>query len=140
MTFTDSVKALYKNAFNYSGRATRSEYWWVVLYNILLYVAVMIVSFGTQALDITIIGAAFAIVLGTVWIANMICGISLTVRRLHDTGKSGWWILFYLLLGCIPIIGFIFSIMFLVRLCQGSDFDNEWGPDPDGEEYLKEVQ
>ena len=93
-----------KNYFNFSGRASLSEYWWVLPINILL-------GF------IPIVGLLVGLLL-------IIPGVAVTVRRLHDTGRSGWHILVVL----IPFIGWIALIWWNAQ--QGDRFPNGWGEPP----------
>jgi len=93
-----------KNYFNFSGRASLSEYWWVLPINILL-------GF------IPIVGLLVGLLL-------IIPGVAVTVRRLHDTGRSGWHILVVL----IPFIGWIALIWWNAQ--QGDRFPNDWGEPP----------
>jgi len=96
MNFTDAIEAGYKNYFNFSGRATRSEYWWFVLWTIIVItgmVAIGLVGALEFKTDKVLGGVALllAVLAGFVVIANLIPSISLQFRRLHDTGRSGWW-------------------------------------------------
>lgn len=117
MKFTESVKTVYSKYATFSGRATRSEYWWFVLflYATILCVVLLGVATGIDKPFLALIGIFVAL--------SFIPIVALCVRRLHDIGKSGWWIF----LGFVPYIGeiilFIFSVM-------GSDGENEYGPDP----------
>jgi len=79
----------------FSGRSTREEYWTFTLIYILVYTVLSSIAF---ALDNT----AFQIVFGLLSISVIIPNISITTRRLHDAGRSGWWQL-------APVIGFIFT-------------------------------
>lgn len=90
---------VWKNYGNFEGRASRKEYWNFVLFNILACLAISVVSAGT--LGIIYLLAAF------------IPSLSVAVRRLHDVGKSGW----FLLISLVPFVG---SIVLLVFLCMES--------------------
>ena len=79
----------------FSGRASRSEYWWVVLANFIVSI---------------ILAAIFRNAQVVIWLwdlVNILPGIAVAVRRLHDTDRSGWW----LLLGLIPVVGAIILIV-----------------------------
>lgn len=102
------VSALKKYAV-FEGRATRSEFWYFVLFNILISSGI---GFVSGILAIIYVLAVF------------IPGLSLTVRRLHDSGKSGWWILITL----IPVIGALVLIIFTVADSQIGA--NAYGPNP----------
>lgn len=110
---------VWKNGLKFSGRARRSEYWYFLLFN-------LIISFGLLAIDMLIIGLGEGIS-PLYWIyslAAIIPSLAVTVRRLHDTGRSGWWIL----IGMIPLVGGIILIVFLAT--EGDYGDNQYGADP----------
>lgn len=107
--FTDA----FKNFANFSGRARRTQYWMFSLFVVMISIALAIIE--------AIIGTVF---LGALFsLAVLIPSISIAARRLHDTGRSGWWQLILL----VPLIGIIVLIVFLV---QDSKDDNEYGPNP----------
>lgn len=101
--FGEAITRGFKNYTNFSGRASRSEYWWWVLLNFVLgFIPVVNIIYGLAAL---------------------IPSIAVGVRRLHDTGRSGWW----LLLALIPLVNLVL-IYFLVQPSQ--ETPNEYGPVP----------
>lgn len=107
------IKAL-KQYVDFAGRAQRMEFWMFLLFNVL-------VAIGLGIID-AILGLGF---LGPLYsLAVLIPGIAVSVRRLHDTGRSGWWIL----IGLIPLIGVIILIVFYVQDSQPGD--NAFGPNP----------
>ncbi|MDR6554738.1 DUF805 domain-containing protein [Paenibacillus qinlingensis] len=103
------------NYVGFQGRARRKEYWMFVLINIIISIALGIIE--------AIIGTNQ--VLSFIYsLAILLPSLAVAFRRLHDTGKSGWW----LLISLIPLIG---SIILLVFFCQDSDADdNQYGPNP----------
>ena len=101
----------------FSGRATRSEFWLFNLINSLVVFPLGVL--GTAVGWIVFVELSFIL-------AIMIPSLAVTVRRLHDTGRSGWWYF----VNFIPLIGFIILIIFLVG---GSDQDNEYGLVPDSQ-------
>lgn len=108
--FGKAVSLFFKNYVNFSGRASKSEYWWVFLFNMLLFFPLGAISAAVPPLG------------GLCSIALMIPGISLAVRRLHDVGKAGgWWFI-----GLAPFGGIYLLILFL----KDSDGDNQYGPGP----------
>lgn len=116
LTFGEAVKkTLTENYCNFSGRASRSEFWWFQLF-------LLIVGFIASGLSYAIIGSDMLS-----YIINIIFflpGLGLRVRRLHDTGKSGWLVLLNLVI-CIG------SIILLVFYAKESDmFTNEYGDVP----------
>lgn len=113
------VKVL-KNYAGFSGRARRQEYWMFTLFNIIFAIVAMVLD--------NVLGFAGAAGYGPLYglyaLATLLPGLAAAVRRLHDVGKSGWFILIAL----IPLIG---SIWLLVLLCTDSKpGPNEYGPNP----------
>jgi len=105
----------------FSGRARRSEYWFFVLFNGLISMACSLMDwmFGlvSEESGVGLFGGLYGL-------AMLIPGLSVGVRRLHDTGRSGWW----LLIALIPLIGGIVLLVFMVQ--EGTSGDNAYGPDP----------
>lgn len=99
----------------FSGRARRQEYWMFVLIN-------MIISFVLGFVEGLLGGPG---IIGYVYaLAILVPGIAVSIRRLHDTGRSGWW----LLISFIPLIGAIVLIVFMAT--NGAPGDNQYGADP----------
>lgn len=129
VSFMQAVVLFFKNYTNFVGRSTRSEYWWVILFQILVYVVwgiltaiftsiVGVIDYtGSLATGLTFI---FSIIQGLFSLAIIVPGVALNVRRLHDTGKPWYW----LLCGLIPVVG---TIVLIVFNCQPSVGDNQWG-------------
>jgi uncharacterized membrane protein YhaH (DUF805 family) len=125
------VKAL-KQYVDFSGRARRREYWMFVLVNVVIVIALSVIDtlLGTGGFRATAGGGSFyaanslGLLSGLYTLAVLLPSIAVTVRRLHDTDRSGWWIL----LGFIPIIGGIILLVFYVL--EGTRGPNRFGPDP----------
>ncbi|MEV4539821.1 DUF805 domain-containing protein [Asanoa sp. NPDC049518] len=120
MSFTDSIKAVLTNYVGFSGRARRSEYWWFVVFTIILNVIGKIldsVLFDTSMSGTGIIG-------GLITLALFLPGLAVAVRRLHDTDRSGWWVL----LALIPLIGAIVLLVFMAA--DSKPGTNRFGPNP----------
>jgi uncharacterized membrane protein YhaH (DUF805 family) len=118
----DWYLAVLKKYAVFDGRARRQEYWMFVLFN-------FIISFALGIMDaITGIFSPVNWIFASLgWIyslAILIPSLAVSVRRLHDTGRSGWW----LLLGLIPLIGFIVLLIFYVEDSQPGN--NQYGPNP----------
>ena len=111
MNFVESIQTCYKKFFDFSGRASKSEYWWFQLYNAIIYV----LTFVFQG-DLTLL---FSILI----IANIIPIWAAAVRRVHDSDKSGWMVL----ISVIPIIG-LYVIVLLIQ--DGSKGKNRFGAKP----------
>lgn len=107
MGFIPAVKSFFIRYTDFSGRSSRSEYWWVVLLNIL--VAIILSGIGLE-----ILGTLYALTV-------LIPGIALFVRRLHDTNKSAW----YILMGLIPVAGVILYFIYMVAPSQAGG--NQYG-------------
>ena len=118
MTFSEAIKTSLVNKYaTFSGRATRSEYWYVVLFGYLL--ALLIVFLG-MIIDSPELIIGLSTVLSLIL---LVPGLAVCIRRLHDTGRSGWWYLLVL----IPYIG---AFALLIIFCLKSDEDNKYGPKP----------
>lgn len=117
----DWYLAVLKQYAVFSGRARRKEYWMFFLFNLLISIALGIVDGVIGTLDATtglgLLGTLYAL-------AVLIPGIAVSVRRLHDIGKSGWW----LLLLFIPLIGAIVILVFTVLDSQPGP--NQYGDNP----------
>lgn len=123
-------KVVFENYANFSGRARRSEYWYYTLCNIIIVVALMIPMFTALAMSDTnggepgILFYISIILICIYYLATFLPTLAVSVRRLHDTGKSGW----YYLVNFIPYVG---GLIFLVLTCQDSDiYTNQWGSNP----------
>tara|TARA_Y100000389_G_scaffold32366_1_gene27495 strand:- start:118 stop:495 length:378 start_codon:yes stop_codon:yes gene_type:complete len=96
-----AIDKAFRNYFNFSGRSNRSEFWYFFLF-------ILIGNFLTHLIDTYIIGYhpdEMGIVSGIFFLATAFPQLSLTFRRLHDTGKSGWWFLLsFTIIGLIPLL------------------------------------
>ena len=109
-----------KNHFNFRDRARRREYWWFVLVNAIITI---LLGFVQDALGWSNAEGegALTIIYG---LLLLIPSIAVMVRRLHDTDRSGWWVL----IGLIPIVGWFVLIIFAVFDSQPGT--NRFGPNP----------
>ncbi len=119
MGFGEAISTNLNKMTDFTGRAGRAEFWWWVL-------AVWIINFVVSLVFGNVRGGS-----GFLWIIGWVISIILTLatiavgcRRLHDTGKSGWLQLLWL----IPCVGFIILIVFWVQ--PGTPGDNQYGPAP----------
>ena len=122
MNFTEAVTTAFQNYFNFKTRSRRSEYWYFSLFLILLGIATGLADqlvFSTETTDIGPLN-------GIASLATLIPSFSVSVRRLHDIERSGW----FLLLVLIPIIGWIILIYWMCQL--GTSGQNRFGEDPVG--------
>jgi uncharacterized membrane protein YhaH (DUF805 family) len=105
----------------FSGRAQRAEYWYFFLFYMIIYMGLSIVEGFT---GLYFAEASIGLLSGIFALGTLIPSLSVGVRRLHDTGRSGWW----LLIGLIPIIGVIVLIVFAVQ--DSMPGENTYGPNP----------
>ena len=121
--FLEAVKLFFLRYADFKGRSRRSEYWWISLFAglviIPLYILLIIAAVQESEVFMGVIGILMMVFLLGTFIPNL----AVTVRRLHDTGRSGWWYL----LSFIPSVG---STIILVFCCLDSEPDNQWGPNP----------
>lgn len=116
MTFPEAIKTvLIERYLDFNGRARRPEYWWFFLFAVIVNVVTQAISGGSMLLSLI----GLIITLGL-----LIPGIAVAIRRLHDTGRSGWW----LLLAFVPVLGFLGLIYFYVQPTDPET--NAWGPPP----------
>jgi uncharacterized membrane protein YhaH (DUF805 family) len=115
--FAEAVKTVIGKYADFSGRARRSEYWYWTLAIILGYVVALILIAIAKPL------AFLAIIF---YLAIIVPSIAVSIRRLHDTGKSGWFVL----IGLIPLVGGIILLVFQVS--DSTPGDNQYGPNPKG--------
>lgn len=128
MGFMDALTTVLRNKYaTFSGRASRSEYWWS-------YLGIAVISMTLQIIGIVgglalgsaneALGALFGLAALAGILALLIPTLSVNVRRLHDTGKSGWMLLILL----IPCIGFILWLVWMIE--DGQAHANAYGPVP----------
>lgn len=107
----------FENFANFDGRATRGEYWW-------LYLGVLLLYWGASVVGAILFGAGsdgWLMMYGLVVLVLMVPSLSSQVRRLHDTGRSGWWVLLvFTIIGIIPLIVWLAS--------EGEAGPNAYGP------------
>ena len=105
----------------FNGRARRMEYWMFILFNIIITVVLALIDYLTGTFSpragVGLLGGLYAL-------AVLIPSLAVTVRRLHDIGRTGWWIL----IGLIPVIGGIVLLIFMVLDSESGT--NEYGPNP----------
>jgi uncharacterized membrane protein YhaH (DUF805 family) len=112
-----------KKYAEFSGRARRKEYWMFALFNALIYIAIMIFSAILGAIDnsLALIGTLLLLVY---ILAIFVPSLAVAVRRLHDTGRSGWWFL----IAFVPFVGGIILLVFTVQ--DSVPGENEYGKNP----------
>ena len=115
MSFADAIRDAFSKYVTFTGRSSRSAYWWFYLFGVL-------VLFAGLAIDYAL--GTGGIIYALVALAMLLPNLAVLVRRLHDAGHSGWWVL----IGLLPLVG---AIVLLVFTLQGSEAPNQWGSGPD---------
>jgi uncharacterized membrane protein YhaH (DUF805 family) len=105
----------------FSGRARRKEYWFFALFNLIVTFVLMIIDAAAGVFDTE---SGFGPLSGLYTLAVLIPSIAVSVRRLHDTDRSGWW----LFIGLVPLVGVIVLLVFMVL--DGKPGHNRFGPNP----------
>jgi uncharacterized membrane protein YhaH (DUF805 family) len=111
--------AVLKNYVGFSGRARRTEYWMYTLFNFIIAMVLFVLDVATKT-------GFFAALIVLYELAVLLPTLAVLVRRLHDIGQSGWWILISL----VPFIGSIVLLVFTVL--PGNQGPNKYGDDPKG--------
>jgi uncharacterized membrane protein YhaH (DUF805 family) len=114
------LEALKKYAV-FDGRARRKEYWYFVLFNIIVAIVLSLID---RLIGTIFYGQSIGLLSGIYSLAVIIPTLAVTVRRLHDIDRTGWWIFINL----IPLIGTIVLLVFEVT--PGTPGSNRFGPDP----------
>ena len=96
MTFSSAVVTCMRKYATFSGRASRSEYWWFLLF---------------QLLVIALVAAVVESLVPFAQLVLLLPGLAVICRRLHDTGRTGWWLLLLL----VPVIGWIILLVFMLE-------------------------
>lgn len=112
----DYFKLALSKFAQFTGRSRRSEYWY-------FFLVTLIITYGLQGIGMVLDMSLFVMLGGLVSLALLIPGIAVAVRRMHDVGRSGWW----LLLGLIPLAGLVILYWAASDSQPGA---NQWGPNP----------
>ena len=110
------LKVLKEHYADFNGRARRKEFWMFALINFIITIILALIG---NMIDFYWLSTIYSL-------AVLVPSLAVTVRRLHDIGKSGWW----WLIGFVPLVGFIVLIVFAVMDSQPGS--NQYGPNPKG--------
>ena len=139
MSFMDAIKSCFGKYATFAGRAPRSEFWFFMLFIWLVMVILQVLMYGMidtsgmmaaaqngtyepgMGMGLPIVPLILLVVFALV---TFLPNLSVMVRRLHDTGRSGWW--YWIAL--IPVIGIFILLYFFIS--KGTEGDNDYGPDP----------
>ena len=116
--FTDAIKLAFQNIFEYNGRASRSSYWWFALAELIGWVGVLILAVIFAAVHASIVSILLYLAAA---VASFLLSLSLTIRRLHDQDKSGFWYF----IAFVPFIGGIWLLVLTVM--EGTPGPNRFG-------------
>jgi uncharacterized membrane protein YhaH (DUF805 family) len=122
MGFGESIKHVFSNLTNFSGRASRSEFWWFYLFLVIveiIFAVILNVVVGNSSS-----GSLSTFLFYVIYVVLFLASLSVSVRRLHDSNKSGWLVL----LGLLCCVGQIILIVFFVQ--PSTEGDNSYGPRP----------
>ncbi|WP_402469959.1 DUF805 domain-containing protein [Isoptericola aurantiacus] len=129
MSFGDAIKTVFSKYATFSGRARRSEFWFWALFVFLINVVMSILISATGGISIDLdtgeisYGATYFLA-ALVGLALLLPNLAVTVRRLHDTDRSGfWWFI-----ALVPFVGWIILLVFTVL--EGTRGPNRFGADP----------
>lgn len=122
MTMDYYLLALEKYAV-FKGRSSRAEYWYFVLFHIIIGLVLAVID---NALGTYLPGSEYGLLSGVYSLAVLVPSLAVSVRRLHDTGKSGWVLLIVL----IPLIGLLWLIVLMMM--DSEPGENGYGPNPKG--------
>ncbi len=138
MGFGEAIKTNFSKYATFNGRASRSEFWWWVLFINIVSAVLMVIEnstglkVGASTTDFIVNGQVVPFVntgfgvLSTIWaLAVLLPTLAVAIRRLHDADHSGWWVLWGGLLSIICCVGAIILFIFYVT---GSKPANRWGP------------
>jgi uncharacterized membrane protein YhaH (DUF805 family) len=115
MSFIESIQTCFSKYVTWQGRAGRAEYWWWALFAFIVYVVGIILDVAVKSFIPVLI---LALVL-------LLPSLAVLVRRLHDTGRSGWWYW----IGLVPLVGGIILLVFTLTASTGA---NQYGNGPEG--------
>ena len=126
MSFTTAIKSFWSHYATFKGRARRSEYWFIQLFLVLTNLAVAAIDLALMNGDVDrFIANGGGGIVGLVWIlVTIVPALAVLVRRLHDTGKSGWWIL----IGLVPFVGTV--VLFVFTVLSSDSGENRFGESP----------
>ncbi len=114
MSFPDAVRTCFTKYIDFTGRARRSEYWFFTLLCVLVNVVARLID---TALSMNVVAGLASLVL-------LLPGLAVAARRLHDTGRSGWWQLLVL----VPLVGWVVLLVWYVS--DSKPGANQHGPAP----------
>ncbi len=131
MELKEAISSGFQNYTNFQGRASRSAFWWWQLFFVGVYLLVHVVGtailvFGVYMEMLFVALAGYIVPVGLYVLAMILPTLAVTIRRLHDLDRSGWWYF----IGLVPVVGIIVLLVFFCT--EGTRGDNRFGADPLG--------
>lgn len=114
MGFVEAIKDGFGKYVTFSGRSSRAAYWYWVLFAFIVAIVATIIDIAIGTRIVSLIAP----------LALLLPGLAVAIRRLHDVGKSGWWIL----IGLVPLVGGFVLLFFMLQPSEGP---NAFGDRPD---------
>lgn len=114
MNFTEAIQAVFKKYAVFSGRSRRSEYWYWTLFTLIAGIVLSLIDSAVSGSHTFVLQAIFGLV-------TFMPGLAVSIRRLHDVDRSGWWMLIW-----FTLVGIIFLIYWYCKA--GTSGDNRFGP------------
>jgi uncharacterized membrane protein YhaH (DUF805 family) len=126
LDFQRALRSFWKRYRDFRGRSRRSEYWFIQLFLVVTNIAVAIIDLALMSWDVDrFIANGGGGIVGLVWIlVTIVPALAVLVRRLHDTGKSGWWAL----VGFLPLVGAV--VLLVLTVTDSSPGENKFGLSP----------
>ena len=126
MNFTAAIRSFWSRFADFKGRSRRSEYWYAQLFLVATNLAVAGIDLALMDGDLDrFIANGGGGIVGLIWIfATIVPALAVLIRRLHDTGRTGWWAL----VGLVPFVGAIVLLVFTVS--DSSNEENKYGTSP----------
>ena len=123
MGFSEAVRSFWSRYTMFKGRSRRSEYWFIQLFLIITNLAAAAIDLALMGGDVDrFIANGGGGIVGLIWIlVTILPALAVLVRRLHDTGKSGWWVV----LGLIPLAGGV--VLFVFSVLDSTAGENQYG-------------
>jgi uncharacterized membrane protein YhaH (DUF805 family) len=123
MSFAEAVKSFWSRYTMFKGRSRRSEYWFIQLFLIITNLAAAAIDLALMGGDVDrFIANGGGGILGLIWIlVTILPALAVLVRRLHDTGRSGWWAL----IGLVPLVGGV--VLFVFSVLDSTAEENQYG-------------
>jgi len=123
MSFAEAVKSFWSNYTTFKGRSRRTEYWFIQLFLIITNLAAAAIDLALMEGDVDrFIANGGGGIVGLIWIlVTILPALAVLVRRLHDTGRSGWWAL----IGLVPLVGGV--VLFVFSVLDSTAGENQYG-------------